>query len=95
MCAGVLGLIEVQWRVRKLFRSVKVNLGTDSKLTSIIYVGSDVVIYIILFCVLFNLIELLEFRMLTYLIMYHLASAIYIFLRMIRHAGIEVANNTE
>ena len=44
ICAGVLGLIEVQWRVRKLFRSVKVNLGTDSNLTSIIYVGSDVVI---------------------------------------------------
>ena len=95
ICAGVLGLIEVQWRVRKLFHSIKVNLGTDSNWTSVIYVGSDVVIYIILFCVLFNLIELLEFRMLTYLIMYHLASAIYIFLRMIRHAGIDVANNAE
>jgi hypothetical protein len=93
ICAGVLGLIEVQWRVRKLFHSIKVNLGADSNWTSMIYVGSDVVIYIVLFCVLFNFIELLEFRMLTYLIMYHLASAIYIFLRMIRHAGIEVADS--
>jgi len=93
ICAGILGLIELQWRVRKLFHSIKVNFGTDSNWTTMIYVGSDVLIYIVLFCVLFNLIELLEFRMLTYLVMYHLASAIYIFLRMIRHAGIEVADS--
>ena len=72
---------------------IRDSLGADSNWTSMIYVGSDVVIYIVLFCVLFNFIELLEFRMLTYLIMYHLASAIYIFLRMIRHAGIEVADS--
>ena len=51
--------------------------------------------YIFLFCMLLEVIELNEFKMLIYLIMYHLASAIYIFLRMIRHAGIEVANSAE
>ena len=94
ICAGVIGLIEVQWRLRQIFSGVKANSDEDSNWFSIIYGASDALMYIVLFCVLFNLIELLEFKMLIYLIMYHLASAIYIFLRMIRHAGIEVADNT-
>jgi len=94
ICAGVIGLIEVQWRLRQIFSGVKANSDEDSNWFSIVYGASDALMYIVLFCVLFNLIELLEFKMLIYLIMYHLASAIYIFLRMIRHAGIEVANNT-
>ena len=94
ICAGVLGLIEVQWRVRQIFSGIKANYDEDSNWFSIIYGASDALMYITLFSVVFNLIELPELKMLIYLIMYHLASAIYIFLRMIRHAGIEVADNT-
>ena len=95
ICAGVLGLIEVQWRVRKIFYGIKANSDEDSNWFSIIYGVTDAIMYIFLFCMLLEVIELNEFKMLIYLIMYHLASAIYIFLRMIRHAGIEVANSAE
>ena len=95
ICAGVLGLIEVQWRVRKIFYGIKANSDEYSNWFSIIYGVTDAIMYIFLFCMLLEVIELNEFKMLIYLIMYHLASAIYIFLRMIRHAGIEVANSAE
>ena len=54
---------------------------------------TDVLIYATLFSVVFDLFDVLHFKMLSWIILCHLACAIYIFLRMVRHAGLEVVDN--
>ncbi len=54
---------------------------------------TDVLIYATLFAVVFELFDVLHFKMVSWIILYHLACAIYIFLRMVRHAGFEVVDN--
>ena len=54
---------------------------------------TDVLIYATLFSVVFDLFDVLHFKMLSWIILYHLACAIYIFLRMVRHAGFKVVDN--
>ena len=54
---------------------------------------TDVLIYATLFSVVFDLFDVLHFKMLNWIILYHLACAIYIFLRMVRHAGLEMVDN--
>ena len=90
---GVTGLFEVQWRVRMAWVSIKNHVDEDSNLLSLAYVSSDVLIYATLFAVVFELFDVLQFKMLSWIILYHLACAIYIFLRMVRHAGFEVVDN--
>jgi hypothetical protein len=90
---GVTGLFEVQWRVRIAWVAIKNHLDEDSNLLSLAYVSSDVLIYATLFAVVFKLFDVFHFKMLSWIILYHLACAIYIFLRMVRHAGFEVVNN--
>ena len=58
-----------------------------------VHVSSDVLIYATLFALVFKLFDVLQFKMLSWIILYHLACAIYIFLRMVRHAGFEVVDN--
>jgi hypothetical protein len=90
---GVTGLFEVQWRVRIAWVAIKNHLDEDSNLLSLAYVSSDVLIYATLFALVFKLFDVLHFKMLSWIILYHLACAIYIFLRMVRHAGFEVVDN--
>ena len=54
---------------------------------------TDVLIYATLFAVVFELFDALYFKMVSWIILYHLACAIYIFLRIVRHAGLEVVDN--
>ena len=90
---GVTGLFEVQWRVRIAWVAIKNHLDEDSNLLSLSYVASDVLIYATLFAVVFKLFDLLQFKMLSWIILYHSAGAVYMFLRMVRHAGLEVVDN--
>ena len=90
---GVTGLFEVQWRVRVAWVAIKNQVDEDSNLLSLAYVSSDVLIYATLFAVVFKLFYVFHFKMLSWIILYHLACAIYIFLRMVRHAGFEVVDN--
>ena len=54
---------------------------------------TDVVIYATLFAVVFDLFDVLHFKMSSWIILYHLTCTIYIFLRMVRHAGFKVVDN--
>ena len=73
--------------------AIRNHVDEDSNLLSLAYVSSDVLIYATLFAVVFKLFDVLQFKMLSWIILYHSACAIYIFLRMVRHAGFEVVDN--
>ena len=90
---GVTGLFEVQWRARIVWVPIRNHVDEDSNWLSLTYVSSDVRTYATLFAVVFKPFDVLQFKMLSWIILYHLAGAIYIFLRMVRHAGFEVVDN--
>ena len=92
---GVTGLFEVQWRIRVAWVAIRKHVNEDSNLLSLAYVSSDVLIYATLFTVVFNLFDVFHLKMLSWIILYHLACAIYIVLRMVRHAGFEVVDNDD
>ena len=92
---GVAGLFAVQWRVCIVWVAIRNQVDEDSNWLSLAYVSSDVLIYATLFAVVFKLFDVLHFKMLSWIILYHLACAIYIFLRMVRHAGFEVVDNDD
>ena len=90
---GVTGLFEVQWRIRVAWVAIRKHVDEDSNLLSLVHVSSDILIYATLFALVFKLFDVLQFKMLSWIILYHSACAIYIFLRMVRHAGFEVVDN--
>ena len=90
--AGGIGLLEVQWRVRRMWALVVKRLDEDSRLLPIMVAFLGVLVYVVLFLVAFDVVDILEFRMLIFLIMWHLFTAVYGFLRMIRHSGVNVSN---
>ena len=90
---GVAGLFAVQWRVCIVWVAIRNQVDEDSNWLSLAYVSSDVLIYATLFAVVFKPFDVLQFKMLSWIILYHLAGAIYIFLRMVRHAGFEVVDD--
>ena len=73
--------------------AIRNHVDEDSNLLSLTYVSSDVRTYATLFAVVFKLFDVFRFKMLSWIILYHLAGAIYIFLRMVRYAGFEVVDN--
>ena len=90
--AGGVGLLEVQWRARVAWVLIKKQLDEDSgRWLPIILVLTDAIAYALVFLVAFNLVEIHEFRMLIFLIVWHLFSAVYLFLRLIRHSGVKIS----
>jgi len=90
--AGGVGLLEVQWRVRVAWVLIKKQLDEDSgRWLPIILVLTDVIAYALVFLVAFGLVEIHEFRMLIFLIVWHLFWAVYLFLRLIRHSGVKIS----
>ena len=91
--AGGVGLLEVQWRARVAWVLIKKQLDEDSgRWLPIILVLTDVIAYALVFLVAFDLVEIHEFRMLIFLIVWHLFSAVYLFLRLIRHSGVKISS---
>jgi hypothetical protein len=90
---GVAGLFAVQWRVRIVWVAIRNHVDEDSNWLPLAYVSSDVPIYATLFALVFKLFDVLQFKILSWIILYHLACAICIFLRMVRHASFEVIDN--
>ena len=91
--AGGVGFLEVQWRARVAWVLIKKQLDEDSgRWLPIILVLTDVIAYALVFLVAFDLIEIHEFRMLIFLIVWHLFSAVYLFLRLIRHSGVKISS---
>ena len=89
--AGGIGLLEVQWRVRRMWVLVAKRLDEDSRLLPIMVASLGVLVYVVLFLVAFDVIDILEFRMLIFLIMWHFFTAVYGFLRLIRHSGVKIS----
>ena len=90
--AGGVGLLEVQWRARVAWVLIKKQLDEDSgRWLPIILVLTDAIAYALVFLVAFDLVEIHEFRMLIFLIVWHLFSAVYLFLRLIRHSGVKIS----
>ena len=91
--AGGVGLLEVQWRARVAWVLIKKQLDEDSgRWLPIILVVTDAIAYALIFLVAFDLVEIHEFRMLIFLIVWHLFSAVYLFLRLIRHSGVKISS---
>ncbi len=91
--AGGVGLLEVQWRARVAWVLIKKQLDEDSgRWLPIVTVLTDVIAYALVFLVAFDLVEIHEFRMLVFLIVWHLFSAVYLFLRLIRHSGVKISS---
>ena len=89
--AGGVGLLEVQWRARVAWVLIKKQLDEDSgRWLPIVTILTDVIAYALVFLVAFDLVEIHEFRMLVFLIVWHLFSAVYLFLRLIRHSGVKI-----
>jgi len=90
--AGGVGLLEVQWRARVAWVLIKKQLDEDSgRWLPIVTILTDVIAYALVFLVAFDLVEIHEFRMLIFLIVWHLFSAVYLFLRLIRHSGVKIS----
>ena len=90
--AGGVGLLEVQWRARVAWVLIKKQLDEDSgRWLPIVTILTDVIAYALVFLVAFDLVEIHEFRMLVFLIVWHLFSAVYLFLRLIRHSGVKIS----
>ena len=90
--AGGVGLLEVQWRARVAWVLIKKQLDEDSgRWLPIVTILTDVTAYALVFLVAFDLVEIHEFRMLVFLIVWHLFSAVYLFLRLIRHSGVKIS----
>ena len=91
--SGGVGLLEVQWRARVAWVLIKKQLDEDSgRWLPIILVVTDAVAYVLIFLVAFDLVEIHEFRMLIFLIVWHLFWAVYLFLRLIRHSGVKISS---
>jgi hypothetical protein len=91
--AGGVGLLEVQWRARVAWVLIKKQLDEDSgRWLPIILVVTDAIAYALIFLVAFDLVEIHEFRMLIFLIVWHLFWAVYLFLRLIRHSGVKISS---
>ena len=90
---GGVGLLEVQWRARVAWVLIKKQLDEDSgRWLPIVLVLTDVIAYALVFLVAFDLVEIHEFRMLIFLIVWHLFWAVYLFLRLIRHSGVKISS---
>ena len=90
--AGGVGLLEVQWRARVAWVLIKKQLDEDSgRWLPIVTILTDVIAYALVFLVAFDLVEIHECRMLVFLIVWHLFSAVYLFLRLIRHSGVKIS----
>ena len=91
--AGGVGLLEVQWRARVAWVLIKKQLDEDSgRWLPIVTILTDAIAYALVFLVAFDLVEIHEFRMLVFLIVWHLFSAVYLFLRLIRHSGVKISS---
>ena len=91
--AGGVGFLEVQWRARVAWVLIKKQLDEDSgRWLPIVLVLTDVIAYALVFLVAFDLVEIHEFRMLIFLIVWHLFWAVYLFLRLIRHSGVKISS---
>ena len=91
--AGGVGLLEVQWRARVAWVLIKKQLDEDSgRWLPIVTILTDVIAYALVFLVAFDLVEIHEFRMLIFLIVWHLFWAVYLFLRLIRHSGVKISS---
>ena len=91
--AGGVGFLEVQWRARVAWVLIKKQLDEDSgRWLPIILVLTDAIAYALVFLVAFDLVEIHEFRMLIFLIVWHLFWAVYLFLRLIRHSGVKISS---
>ena len=91
--AGGVGLLEVQWRARVAWVLIKKQLDEDSgRWLPIILVVTDAFAYALISLVAFDLVEIHEFRMLIFLIVWHLFWAVYLFLRLIRHSGVKISS---
>ena len=85
---GILGLIEFQYRLRRVLPVIKAQLDEDSGSFQWLpwaYSGLSFFTYIMLFLVIFDLINILQFKALLIVISMHIASGIWMFLRMVRH----------
>ena len=91
--AGGVGLLELQWRVRRTWIVSRKKLDEDTgRWLPIVVMLAGVMAYILLFLVAFDLVEIHEFRMLIFLIVWHLFWAVYLFLRLIRHSGVKISS---
>ena len=86
---GLLGLIEFQYRFRRAWPVIKAQLDEDSgsgfQWVPWAYSGFSFITYCFLFMVIFDLIKVLEFKALLIVILMHIASGVWMFLRMVRH----------
>ena len=86
---GILGLIEFQYRFRRAWPVIKAQLDEDSgtgfQWLPWAYSGFSFFTYVMLFLVIFDFINILPFKVLLIVITMHIASGIWMFLRMVRH----------
>ena len=91
--AGGVGLLELQWRVRRTWIVSRKKLDEDTgRWLPIVVMLAGVIAYTLLFLVAFGFVEIHEFRMLIFLIVWHLFWAVYLFLRLIRHSGVKISS---
>ena len=89
--AGCVGIFEVYWRAKAAWTAIKKRLDEDTYWISIGIFATSFLVYGVLFLVAFNVFQLPEFKVLLYLVVWHIFSACFFFLRMIRHSGVDVS----
>jgi len=87
--AGCVGIFEVYWRAKAAWTALKKRLDEDSYWIFVGIFSTSFVVYGALFLVAFNVFQLPEFNVLLYLVVWHIFSACFFFLRMIRHSGVD------
>jgi len=80
---------EFQYRFRRAWPVIKAQLDEDSgtgfQWLPWAYSGFSFFTYVMLFLVIFDFINILPFKVLLIVITMHIASGIWMFLRMVRH----------
>ena len=66
-------------------------LDEGSRLLPILIASTGVAVYTVLALAAFDVIDILEFRILIYLIVWHLFHVAYSLFRMIRHSGVKIS----
>ena len=89
--AGCVGIFEVYWRAKAAWTAIKKRLDEDTYWISVGVFATSVLVYGALFSVVFNVFQWPEFKVLLYLVVWHIFSACFFFLRMIRHSGVDVS----
>ena len=77
--------------ILSLWTLLSQQLDEDSRLLPILIASTGMAVYTVFVLVALDVIDILEFRILIYLIVWRLFPAAYSLLRMIRHSGAKVS----